>query len=83
MDWFENLNRTRIRSRQKGVGEKVLVFPVKETSERSERQKPWVSGEHGRVHLVEAARREGIRQIEAKAIERMRSHGLVRKLESY
>lgn len=27
--------------------------------------------------------RERIRQIEAKAIERMRSHGLVRKLESY
>ena len=27
--------------------------------------------------------RERIRQIEAKAIERMRSHGFVRKLESY
>ena len=27
--------------------------------------------------------RERIRQIEAKAIERMRGHGLVRKLESY
>jgi len=27
--------------------------------------------------------RERIRQIEAKAVERMRSHGMVRKLESY
>ena len=65
----------------------MLVSSVEETSEsrweRDECQKPWVSGERGRVHPVEVARRKRIRQIEAKSIERMRSHGLVRKLESY
>ncbi len=49
-----------VQPRQRGVGGKVLVSPVEETTEAPEAlkgQKPWVSEERGRVHSVEAARR--------------------------
>lgn len=44
---------------KKGVGEKRRVFPVEETTEGAKRpkgQKPTVSEERERVHLVERAR---------------------------